>query len=177
MLLKLSGLRIALTIFIGGALARFFVDSPPYNIMSGFSYDVTLHSQNIHYIFFFILQNNLKLNFLIILSSVLLSLPVFIFLISNGFFLADFIISNIHSLGPYRIAALILPHGILELVALFWSASLSFNISAMIYRYLIDGKDLSTSVLLLVFKNVLCIVILTVISALIETYITIRLIL
>jgi stage II sporulation protein M len=164
-------------IFTGGALTRILVDEPLFTLGNNYSYDVSRHSKDIHDIFWFILGNNLKLNLIIILSSLLLGLPVLIYLFSNGFLLCDFIAANVDSMGMFKILVLIVPHGLIEVMTLLFAASISFDIAYSMYKYFANGEKIAKVFWGRIFRNIILVILLTSVAALIETYVTIGLIL
>ncbi|CAB3288795.1 conserved membrane protein of unknown function [Methanocaldococcus lauensis] len=130
---------------------------------------------NIKFNFPFILTNNLKVIFLMLAGSITFGLSTFINLIFNGFNVGVLIGSTFQTNEPLKlILALILPHGIFEIPAMLISALAGFKIPYEITLYLLDKKQkpLTEEDIKEFLKLALISIILIVIAAFVEVYIT-----
>ncbi|MBN1899405.1 MAG: stage II sporulation protein M [Spirochaetes bacterium] len=142
--------------------------------------DLVLFRSNKLFLFTYILLTNLRASFFAVLLGLIpfLIAPV-IFLIVNGFMLG-FIMAAAQMEGMpmgYTLLTRILPHGIIELPALFYSISLGMYLSAEITKKLDPGRrqdSVSLKMLMLEISQsyFLIIIPLLVLAAFIEAFIT-----
>ncbi|AEH06440.1 stage II sporulation protein M [Methanothermococcus okinawensis] len=130
---------------------------------------------NIKFNFPTILLNNLKVIFLMLAGAITFGFSTFINLIFNGFNVGILIGSTFQTNEPLKlITALILPHGIFEIPAMLISAVAGFKIPYGITLYLLDKKEkpITEDDIKEFLKLALISIILIVIAAFIELYIT-----
>lgn len=88
---------------------------------------------------FYILSHNLQASVITVLASILFGIYPFISISANGFvigFMGGYTVKSINDLAMYLI--LIIPHGILEIPALFTSAASGIMLFLFIFRMIKD---------------------------------------
>lgn len=120
-----------------------------------------------------ILTNNLKVILLLILGTFLLSIPSIATLLLNGAVFGKFeafsLVTNF-TINPHF---LIWPHGIFECIAILFAGAVGISLPYQIIKYLRYGEDILNrsdceDLLLLVLLSVM----LTIVAALVEVYVT-----
>ena len=82
------------------------------------------------YLFGFIFVNNTVKSFLVIPLGALLAIPPLLFIFSNGFLIGilGYSLVQTHQAGLVFLLAGTLPHGIIELTAVFWSSAIGLRV-------------------------------------------------
>ncbi|MEM2914732.1 MAG: stage II sporulation protein M, partial [Candidatus Bathyarchaeia archaeon] len=82
------------------------------------------------YLFGFIFINNTIKSFLVIPFGTLLAIPPLLFIFSNGFLIGilSYSLVQTHQMGLEFLLAGTLPHGIIELTAVFWSSAIGLRV-------------------------------------------------
>jgi len=128
-------------------------------------------------LFLYFLTNNLKLVALLISGSVLFGVPTFLNLLANGIFVGSVIKSAILLRDEFlEFILLILPHGIFEIPGIIIAGAAGFKIPYEIIPYLAGKKEeiLTKEDIKEYFTLALISIILIVIAAWIEAYITLK---
>ena len=120
-----------------------------------------------------ILLNNLIVICTLILGTALLGIPTFVYLSYNAVAIGNLLIST-YRLSPAYIVVFILPHGIFEIPAIIIAGAAGFKIPYEIVRYLAGKKEqpLTKEDIKEYFTLALISIILIVIAAFVEAYIT-----
>jgi len=137
--------------------------------------ELSKYKPKINFNFPSILSNNLKVIFLMLAGAITFGLSTFINLIYNGFNVGLLIGSIFQTNEPLKvIAGFILPHGIFEIPAILISAVAGFKIPYEITLYLLDKKEkpITEEDIKVFLKLAIISIILIVIAAFIEVYIT-----
>jgi len=137
--------------------------------------ELSKYKPKINFNFPSILSNNLKVIFLMLAGAITFGLSTFINLLFNGFNVGMLIGSIFQTNEPLKvIAGFILPHGIFEIPAMLISAVAGFKIPYEVTLYLLDKKEkpITEEDIKVFLKLAMISIILIIIAAFIEVYIT-----
>ncbi len=124
-------------------------------------------------LFLFIFINNALKAFIAIITGLFFGIFPILFLYINGFLIGMLITLKLSEIGFYKILALILPHGIIEIPAVILSASYGIELGILVIKK-ISGEEVEIKKSLRKFLTTYLKAILPMllIAALIETFIT-----
>ncbi|MGX9290934.1 stage II sporulation protein M [Bacillus sp. A015] len=121
-----------------------------------------------------LIKNNLFVCLLLISGFFSCGLITLFYLFSNGYIISVSILESVNNgLSPIQISLYILPHGIFEIPALLISGSIGFMGLKIIFELCFsDKKNIFTNNLRKIIINFILIIVLIVIAAFIESYIS-----
>lgn len=163
----------SMVVYLTGVICALLWFKEPIKIFNESSNESELYSEQ--FTFERILINNLILTLTLILGSFFFGSLTFVNLFYNGLILG-FVLSSTSSHDMISIAALLLPHGILEIPAIIIAGAAGFKIPYEVIRYLTGKKEqiITKEDIKEYLTLALISIILIVIAAWIEANITLR---
>ena len=133
-------ISLSVTVFTLGIVLSLVINSE-YNTYSQNyvqNFDLEYKAKNM----LFFMDNNTKVIILLLSGAIFFAVTTFATLLYNGMYISSVIIGNVQKgMHIEDLAALLLPHGILEIPAIIIAGAAGFKIPYEIVRYLLGRKD------------------------------------